>query len=328
LPIITATKDTNLCDGASVQLNASGALLYNWSPPLALSCINCQSPITNPVNDITYSVSGTDVNGCTDSTSVAIHIIKKLPTSVGPDASYCKGGSANLSAQGGTSYLWLPPTGLDNNQIADPSASPDTSTAYKAIIQQGTCFIDTYNVHVTVYPEPTVQVPNGQTIISGTSLTLQAIVQNGLTYEWSPATDLSCSNCLSPVATPLKSTAYTILVTGSGGCTAKATITIDVKCEADQIFLPNTFTPNGDGLNDRFYPSGKGISAIKIFRVYDRWGELIYDGGNIPLNNPDYGWDGTYMGKQLKPDVYVYFLSAVCESGEPIELKGDVSIIR
>ena len=110
--------------------------------------------------------------------------------------------------------------------------------------------------------------------------------------------------------------------------TATDDIAIRITCDNSQLFVPNTFTPNADGLNDRFYPMGKGISHIKRFRIYNRWGELLFDRYDMPVNDPLAGWDGTHKNIPLKPDVYVYIVDAVCDSGEPLQVKGDVSIVK
>jgi gliding motility-associated-like protein len=103
---------------------------------------------------------------------------------------------------------------------------------------------------------------------------------------------------------------------------------VHVTCDQSQVFVPNTFTPNNDGVNDYFYPQGKGLSEVRSFKVYNRWGELIFERQNMPLNEPTAGWDGMHKGSPLKPDVFVYIIRAFCESGEPIELKGDISLVR
>jgi len=327
-PVITVTHDTILCNGASIQLNASGASTYIWSPASSLSCSACPSPIASPSATTLYTVKGVDVHGCADSNRVTITVIDRAAVSIGPDDTLCKGQSADLFATGGSDYLWIPASGLSNNTISNPVATPDTTTTYSVVIGQKSCFSDTEQVTVVVNPIPTVSLGADQTIFAGSSTQLYANGTNILTYAWTPGNDLSCNDCPSPVAMPKKTTTYTVNVTGAGGCKAQDDITISVKCETSQIFVPNTFTPNGDGLNDRFYPSGKGISAIKRFSVYNRWGELVYQMDNMPLNDPTIGWDGSYKGMQAKPDVFVYIISATCETGDPIEIKGDVSLVR
>ncbi|MGN6568852.1 MAG: PKD domain-containing protein [Flavipsychrobacter sp.] len=327
-PVITVTHDTILCNGSSIQLNASGASTYSWRPASSLSCNTCPSPVANPSTTTTYVVTGVDVHGCADSNKVTVNVIDRAAITIGPDDTLCKGQSANLYATGGSDYEWVPSDGLNNSTVSDPVANPDTTTTYTVIIKQKSCFTDTEHVTVVVYPIPTVSLGADQTIFAGSSVQLYANGSNILTYEWTPSDGLSCTDCQNPTAIPKKTITYTVNVTGAGGCKAQDDITINVRCESSQVFVPNTFTPNGDGLNDRFYPSGKGISSIKRFSVYNRWGELVYQMDNMPLNDPTIGWDGTYKGMQAKPDVFVYIISATCETGDPIEIKGDVSLVR
>jgi gliding motility-associated-like protein len=103
---------------------------------------------------------------------------------------------------------------------------------------------------------------------------------------------------------------------------------VRVLCQAEQVFIPNSFTPNGDGHNDVFYPRGKGLSIITTFKIFDRWGELLFERNNIQTDDASVGWDGTFRGVVLSPDVYVYVVEAICETGEPINWKGDIMIMR
>jgi gliding motility-associated-like protein len=105
-------------------------------------------------------------------------------------------------------------------------------------------------------------------------------------------------------------------------------VVINVLCDQSQLFIPNTFSPNGDGENDVFYPRGIGLKNIKSFRIYSRWGELVYERKNILLNEASSAWDGTFKGNLLNPDVFVYVVEAVCDGGELMTWKGDVSLIR
>jgi gliding motility-associated-like protein len=94
------------------------------------------------------------------------------------------------------------------------------------------------------------------------------------------------------------------------------------------VFIPNTFTPNGDGVNDRFYVSGRGLGAVTKMAIYNRWGELVYEGTGARANDPGFGWDGTYKGEVLAPDVFVYVIEVQCTTGEPFTFRGDISLIR
>jgi len=276
-----------------------------------------------------YTITGIDSHGCIDTTTLTVTIIPRTPTTASAGDSICKGASAQLTASGGTSYLWIPSTGLDNNQSATPIATPDSTTTYMVVIGEGQCHPDTAFATVSVFPLPTVDLgPDFQTI-AGTRVTLNSNATNATHFVWEPATDLSCTDCPAPEVAVINTTTFVVIASNPRGCTATDSVTVSVKCDKSQIFIPNTFTPNGDGLNDKFYPSGKGITVVKRLSVYDRWGELLFERFDVPVDDPTYGWDGTYKGTQLKPDVYVYIINAVCATtGEMMEYKGDVSIVR
>ena len=327
-PTIDAGPDQELCAGKSVKLQATGGQTYVWSPSTKLSCTSCADPTAAPTSSITYMVKGTDINGCQDSDKVFIKVIEMMPFTVGPGDTLCEGESTQLFASGGDQYIWTPSATVDNPNSGSPTVTPVKTTTYHVIMKQGYCFADTSQIVVYVYPVPTVNAGTDQTIIAGSSVNLFAVATNTTSYSWTPADDLSCSDCNSPLASPRKTTTYTVYASNEFGCKAKDDVTIFVRCDNSQIFVPNTFTPNYDGYNDRFFPQGKGISKVDRFRVYNRWGELLYDVQNFPLGSELSGWDGTYKGEQLKPDVYVYLLEARCDSGEPMQIKGDVSLIR
>lgn len=327
-PPVNAGPDQTICFGQSAQLQASGAVSYLWSPATSLTCTACPNPLANPASDANYLVIGTDVHGCVDSDRVAITVIQRGPVSVGPGGDICAGESFQLSATGGTSYSWSPAAGLSNTTIANPVAAPAATTTYTVTIRQGQCFTDDLPVTVTVHPLPTVNAGPDRNIIAGSSTVIQTTSTDVQTYAWTPGSGLSCTNCANPSASPERTTTYTVNVESEFGCKAKDDVTLFVTCDASQLWLPNTFTPNGDGQNDRFYPHGKGITTVTRFRIYDRWGELLYDVSNMPVDDANYGWDGTYKNRQLKPDVFVYIISAQCSTGEPLEIKGDISLIR
>jgi len=91
--------------------------------------------------------------------------------------------------------------------------------------------------------------------------------------------------------------------------------------------MPNTFSPNNDGSNDAFYPRGKGLYSIKTLRIFNRWGEIVFEKKDFPVNSPSSGWDGTYKGKKPQPDVYVYQVEVICDNGELIKLDGNIALI-
>lgn len=327
-PPVNAGPDQTICAGKNVQLTATGASTYVWTPAISLSCSTCANPLAMPMLTTTYLVTGTDIHGCVDSDQVAVNVIQREPVSIGPGGEICAGESIQLTATGGSDYIWFPAGQLSNSNIANPVAAPGATTAYQVVIKQGYCFADTLSASVIVHPLPTVDAGPDKNITGGSSTRLEPTGSHIATYLWTPADGLSCTTCADPIAAPQKTTTYTVHVTSEFGCQAKDDITLFINCEGKQVWLPNTFTPNGDGHNDCFYPHGRGINTVLRFRIYNRWGEVMYDRANVPTDDASYGWDGTYQNQQLKPDVFVYVILAQCANGDTVELKGDISLIR
>jgi gliding motility-associated-like protein len=233
-----------------------------------------------------------------------------------------------LFDSGATKFTWIPGSWLNNISIANPIASPKGTITYTVIAQLGSCIPDTNYVTIIVHPLPTVNAGPDQTLLAGTAAQLQATGTNIYTYSWSNGSTLSCDTCADPVATMSVTTTYVIVVATDFGCMSSDSVTIHLLCDQNQIFVPNSFTPNGDGENDVFYPRGTGISMIKSFRIYNRWGQLLFERNGIQTNDVSNAWDGSYEGASPRADVYVYIIEAVCETGAPLFIKGDVTIIR
>lgn len=327
-PPVDAGPDATICDGETKQLMATGASTYIWTPATNLSCTTCPDPLSTTAINITYVVTGTDGNGCTAVDSMHITVLQKMPTSVSNNDSICIGESTVLTATGGDTYTWLPAEGLNDNHSSSPTASPQSTTTYMAIINQQGCFSDTAYVTVTVSQPPTVALGPDRTILAGSSIQLQAEGSDIYSYAWDNAVTLSCSDCKDPMATPTSPTTYIVMVSNEFGCKASDDIYISLKCDNSQAFIPNTFTPNGDLNNDWFFMSSTGIRTITRMMVYNRWGEMVFSTQNILPNSPGHGWDGTFKGKVLESDVFVYYIQAVCDLGDVLEYKGDISLIR
>lgn len=327
-PEVFAGNDTTLCYGLPFQLTAKGASVYIWNPGTYLSCTNCADPVIIPKAKTTYKLIGVDTYGCSDSDEVVISVVEKGPVSSGPDDTLCAGKSVQLHAEGGTHYVWSPADGLDNRTLQNPTASPSTTTTYSVIIKQGVCFADTEEVNVIVHDNPVVSLGADKHIVYGSTIELNAEGSDITKYIWENTEGLNCYDCAKPSATPTKNSTYTVTVINQWGCEGKDDVSIFLTCDQNEVFIANTFTPNKDGNNDKFYPQGKGISVVKSFSVYNRWGQKVYEVKNIKLNDPSIGWDGKFNNEPLQPDVFVYRMLANCDSGDPIEIYGDVSLIR
>lgn len=327
-PNISAGSNKTICRGDSVQLQATGGVTYAWSPGGSLSCTNCANPFARPTQNTNYRVIGRNANGCIDTAFVTVNVTQRNSVSIRPGDSVCQGKSVQLQASGGDGYVWTPATGLSDPSIANPVATPNATTTYQVVVSQGQCFKDTGRVVVTVVPLPTVDAGPDLRLVLGSTLTLQPQVSGAVTYLWTPSTALSCTTCPNPVAEPKVTTTYTIKVSNALGCSAQDNVTVSVSCDNSYLSMPNTFTPNNDGHNDKLFPQGSGISKIRIFRVYNRWGQLMYEVNNVPPNDARFGWDGSFKGEVLNSDVFVFYILGQCETGETQELKGDVTLIR
>ena len=332
LPPTNAGTDTTICQGQQTTLQASGAATYNWLPPNnTLSCINCASPIATPDTTTAYVVNGTSSFGCMNTDTVVVNVITPLTLSLTPLAdSLCLGQQVILTASGETLYTWTPAAGLSNPNIPNPIASPDTTTIYQV---SGTdiksCFTETKTVKISVFNYPNVVLGSNVSILVGSSYQITANGSEDIdSISWTPPAGLSCTNCLNPVATPVNSTTYTIRVENSGGCAVTDSITIMVTCNNSNLFVPNTFSPNSDGVNDVFYVRGKGLSNIQSMRIFNRWGQMVFEKLNFAPNDPSVGWDGTFNGKKAPIDVYVYTIEVVCENSQVVPYHGNVALIR
>lgn len=330
VPVVEAGNNVNVCLGNTTPLRATGAAQYWWSPADFLSCINCPDPISKPADSVMYKVKGSSTFGCFAYDSVLVKVIKPFQMQVSPNDTLCFGERTILQALKANSYLWSPPTGLFATNIAAPIAQPAVTTQYRVIGYDGyNCFTDTGYVLITVGPYPKVNLGPDMTLSTGTILKLNAVTQNGpiISWFWTPAADLSCNNCPSATTTVKNNTFYAIEVINNFGCKAVDTIFINSFCKSSQVFIPNAFTPDGDGLNDVMMVRGKGIT-IRSFRIFNRWGELVFEKENFGPNDLKYGWDGKVRGIPATPDVFVYTAEVICDNDIPYTYKGNVTLLK
>jgi len=329
-PAVNASNDMNVCLGSTAQLTASGASQYTWTPSTGLSCTNCANPSATPASSIKYVVKGESAFGCFAFDSVSLTVIRPFQMLVTPNDTLCIGESTGLRASGANSYLWSPAQGLSNVNIADPVATPTRTTLYKVVGYDAYgCFTDTNFVRIDVGPKPTLNLGPDITTTTGTTLTFNPIITNGpiVSWTWTPTTGLSCTTCPNPSVTVKDNSYYALTIKNNYGCLTVDTIRIFVFCKSAQVFIPNAFTPDGDGLNDVLMVRGKGI-FVKTFRIFNRWGELVFEKTNFDPNDPKYGWDGKVRGVPATPDVFVYTAEVICDNGVMYTYKGNTTVLK
>ena len=329
-PAVTAGNDRIVCIGSSLQLSANGASQYTWTPSTWLSCTNCPNPAATPLDSIKYVVQGVSSFGCMANDTVSLNVIKPFQMLVTPNDTLCIGESTNLRASGANNYLWSPPSGLNRTDIADPTATPNTTTLYRVVGYDGhNCFTDTNFIRIIVGPKPTLNIGPDLTLSTGSTVHLNPVTQNGpiINWSWTPSAGLSCTNCPTPILTVKDNSYYVLSVTNNYGCITNDTIFIFVFCKNAQVFIPNAFTPDGDGLNDVLMVRGKGI-FIKTFRIFNRWGELVFEKTNFNPNDLQYAWDGKVRGVPATPDVFVYTADVICDNGIVYTYKGNTTLLK
>ena len=123
-------------------------------------------------------------------------------------------------------------------------------------------------------------------------------------------------------------TTYRAEVVNAGGCVARDNMTMYVFCNNANIFMPNTFSPNANGQNDVFYPRGRGLYTIKTLRIFNRWGEVVFERLGFQANDVTAGWDGKHKGKPAPSDVYVYEIEVICTTGTTMMYAGNVMLLK
>jgi gliding motility-associated-like protein len=273
--------------------------------------------------------------GCSVTLPLAVVIPDSIPltaTASADPTEICAGNTIRLHAGSNLAetYLWSPATGLDNPSSPDPVATPPASTTYTVTTtSKGSCQTAQAQVSVVVHDNPVIDAGDDLTVPTGSVVTLAPTgSQDIISWNWSPAEYLSCTSCQSPTVTPRSNMLYTVQVANSFGCTSSDSLKLNLVCDEGKVFIPNTFTPNGDGQNDLFYPRGRGVKSVLYFRIYNRYGQLVFESTRFQLNDSSSGWNGTMQGKKLDPGVFIYTTEMVCDNDKIFKLSGNVTLLR
>jgi gliding motility-associated-like protein len=335
-PALTAAvpADTIVCEPTvTLQAQSEQAAFIHWfDTPALINPIGAgNSASVMPGRPSTYYIRFIDDYGCVlvDSVSVGSYAISVLLEGA---TTICIGDTAQLLATNLTgdalTYNWSPLEGIiAGENTYSPLVSPSVSTTYQLSVSNAYgCSLDTgVVVNIFNYVPPVSAFAEPDTLATGESSQLTAEPAEGYTYLWSPAGTLDNPLIPNPVATPLETTTYKVTVRDPSGCINSALVTIvvfDPVCREPNIYVPNGFSPNGDGLNEILYVRGNAIDEM-YFAVYNRWGEKVFES-----RSPEVGWDGTFRGKLLEPEVFGYFLEVNCLNGETYFKKGNITLIR
>lgn len=329
-PALITTPDTAICIGSTIKLNAAGAATYLWSGAAASACKDCAAITISPTIDATYTVKGFSVAGCSTTKTILVKVKSPFKLTINNQAKVCAGKNIVINAAGADKYQWSPSEGLSNPSVASPSAGPTATTVYKVTgTDEAGCFKDTGYVNVLVVDLPTVDAGLDKTINAGSPVDLiPAVSADVIQVNWSPTSGIFRNDQSAITVKPAVSTEYTVEVKNRQGCTASDKVKVLVnENTSGQLFLPNTFSPNGDGANEIFYPRSGGSIKIRSLVIINRNGEIVFEKYNFFSNDVNAGWNGLYKGAKLQPDVFIYTIGLE-KNGDFQWLKGDVALIR
>ncbi|PTM13328.1 MAG: hypothetical protein DA408_07420 [Bacteroidetes bacterium] len=333
----THTPDTVTC-AQSLQLIAASnqAVTYRWAQDAAITQVlgTAATQQVSPVAGTTFYFELTNEQGCQVRDSIFVDG-RGIDFTIDPTQTSCQGDTVRLRIVNTgpypiTTYSWSPAAAIISGATTETVlVSPTNGTRYDVRVSNDFgCQADTsVLVNVLNYQPPLTISPARDTLIAGAGQSVQLLATNNsnYTYQWTPAATLSASAIFNPVARPTETTLYQLRITDENGCSNTATalvVVFDSPCLAPYIFVPNAFTPNGDGRNDRLRVAGNVIENFHL-AIYNRWGERVFES-----YRQDEGWDGTYDGELLSPDVFGYYLEVGCYGGEQYTTKGNITLIR
>jgi len=305
-PNAAVTSNSPVCFDGEIRLLTNNINLlpgddvtYKWTGPNFSSAD--RDPIisnANLVHEGTYFLT-VKINGCTSTTQTEVKVTPKVIASTTfNDVTICEGDVIRLEASGGDTFKWLPSENLNDPNTATPIASPKKTTTYSVTVGVGAC-LDTKNITVTVNPKTTGNAGADRRILAGQSVQLDGTATgSNAKFSWSPTDYLDDPTILNPIATPPADITYTLTI--SSDCN---TVTDDVFIRVfPKVDIANTFTPNGDGVNDTWIiPAIERFEKIKL-EVMTRYGEKVFEANSFK------SWDGKFKGKDLPVGTYFYTL--------------------
>jgi gliding motility-associated-like protein len=343
--INTATVKVNVLDSIKVELGpdsticttdfatlspVSYGLGYQWQSSTGEVVQPVKYPSVQPLVNTYYYVLA-NLGKCTARDTVLIKPIPYPFAFAGADTSICYATPAFLHGSiKASAFNWSPVATLTNANTLKPVAAPATNMLYILTVTDtlGCPKPVSDTVKVTVIPPVKVFAGNDTAVVKGQPLQLYVVsnFDNAATYLWTPSTGLSNSSIVNPVATLNingDSIKYNIRVTTPEGCVGNDQIVVKVFKTAPDIFVPTGFTPNNDGRNDVLKPIAVGISKIDFFRVYNRWGQLLFETADF-----ERGWDGKINGVPQDSGTYIFVAQGRDYTGKNIFRKGTTVLIR
>ncbi len=330
------TPDTAICSGDQFTIRVAGSdsLKYTWTPASAVGNSQAKQPLANPVNNTLYTLTATwPGTGCAPITRSLYVKVNPLPqvTAAGPDAEICLHAPVQLTATPipvypGYTFQWTGPNGFNSNTQNPfiPDAVKTNSGSYTVVVtvDSSKC---TAKASVTINVNaPQAPVASSPQIFCEHKPAPPATAE-GSNLLWYTTASGGSGNAAAPVVNTATTGSFQFYVSQTvNGCESDRTpVTVEVKhCCDGIIFIPDVFTPNGDGKNDVFRLSMGYGYRIEQLRIFNRWGQLIFQ------EFGDQWWDGTYGGVPVEMGSYFYQAEISCIDGAHIFKKGEVIVVR
>ena len=303
IPVPIASNTGPVCYGSDIQLNVSEGTTFSWTGPNGFTSQE-KSPFIRNVSANsagTYRVTAT-TNGCSNVAETIVEAREPIESRINiSQTPLCENESIQLEAFGGTTYSWSPVDGLSNANIANPVATPKVTTKYTVTISNGACST-TQEVLINVFKKPVANAGPDKKILTGQSVVVEGKVsgtENDFGFYWTPVDYLDDPTKINPVANPPKDIIYTLHTTSILGCEGtsdQVSVTVYPKIE-----IPNTFSPNGDGINDTWTIEAAEAFPEPKIKIVNRSGQTVFQSKGI--YKP---WDGKVEGKDLPTAVYYY----------------------
>jgi gliding motility-associated-like protein len=335
---IAIGNDTTICEGQVLTFNPTStpiATSYEWRAiGVPLSTIQnrfIKNAVVNPVDTATYILKAT-LGGCIKEDTVIVNVLWKPLLDAGPNNAICFNDSALLvgvvthNSLPITTYSWTPNDSLRTPTQLQTWANPSKTTLYKLTIattvaNYGCAFTISDSVKVTV--QPIVQAFAGNDTIAVKGVPHRLNASGGTNYLWSSPTAI-LNNPFSQNTTAIlnNDANFYVEVRDAVGCIGYDSVFVKVY-NGPTYYVPNTFTPNGDGINDIFRAIPVGMANTTYFRVFNRLGELVFE-----TNKWLKGWDGTFKGKPQPNGTYVWIVAGTDRDYKKVEMKGTVNLVR
>lgn len=315
-----------VCEADTIRIKSSVTpnwythYAYSWTPSADLNSSSDPSVILTGVDTGQLVLNVTTPAGCSGTDTARIIVLPGNFATLTADSVFCPHDSAVLAPQGGVSYQWLPSMYLSDARAAAPVIHPITTQSYSVIATSSYGCKDTLYYTATVFPGAVFNLVDSVTIFPGESYEI-APQTNCTHFTWTPSGALSGKYLSNPVATPEVSTWYKVVGISENGCVAKDSILINVN-DGAIIDLPNAFAP-GRGVNDEFKIIKRGIATLNYFRIFNRWGNLVFETKDI-----NEGWNGDFKGVPQPVGVFVYQVEAMTQGGKVVRKQGNVTLLR